>query len=246
MAQATIPDLELVPREEFLAEMWPVNYRAGHHVTLIAPTQNGKTFLAFQLLAHVQPPKRPRWNPPVVLVMKPRDREVERWTQALGYQRLYTWPPVRSPWKGTPPGYVLWPKHTFDPDRDDATMYREFRKAILGRYKQGNSIIFADEILGLVDELRLGKEVRAVHTRGSGMGLGIWAATQKPSHVGGWVYSQAEHLFLGNDPDKRNRDRFAEIGGVDPEVVKHYVAGLPRFHWLYVRRTGRKMCIVGP
>lgn len=237
-----IPELEVVPREEFLAEMWPANYRAGHHVTIIAPTQNGKTYLGFQLLKYTPPLK----NPPVVLVMKPRDREVTKWAKALEYRRIYQWPPIRGIWRGTPPGYILWPRHTYDPDIDDARMYREFRKAILGRYKQGNSIIVADEILGLVDELHLGREIRAVHTRGSGMGLGIWAMTQKPSHVGGWVYSQAEHLFLGWDPDKRNRDRFAEIGGVDPEVVKHYVASLPRYTWLYIRRTGRRMCIVGP
>jgi hypothetical protein len=178
--------------------------------------------------------------------MKPRDREVTKWVKALDYRRLQTWPPFRSMWRPAPPGYVLWPRHTFDPDVDDARMHREFRKAILGRYKQGDSIVMADEILGIVDELHLGKEVRAVHTRGSGMGVGIWCMTQKPSHVGGWVYSQAEHLFLGNDPDKRNRDRFAEIGGVDPEVVKHYVARLPMYHWLYIKRGGRRMCIVGP
>lgn len=242
MAVVEIPELEVVPREEFLAEMWPANHKPGHHVTIIAPTQNGKTYLAFQLLDHTAVTR----HPPVVLVMKPRDKEVTRWVRELDYKRIYAWPPIRSPWSGPPPGYVLWPKHTFDTDRDDALMYREFRKAILGRYKQGDSIVMADEILGLVDELHLGKEIRAVHTRGAGMGLGIWAMTQKPSHVGGWVYSQAEHLFLGNDPDKRNRDRFAEIGGVDPEVVKHYVAGLPPYYWLYIRRTGRRMCIVGP
>lgn len=241
-AREVMPELEVVPRGEFLTQMWPVNYATGHHVTIIAPTQNGKTYLGFQLLQHVVPPR----NPPVVLVMKPRDAEVTKWAKTLDYRRIQAWPPAPSIWRGPAPGYVLWPRHTYDPDIDDARMYREFRKAILGRYKQGNSIVVADEVLGLVDELKLGKEIRAVHTRGSGMGLGIWCMTQKPSHVGGWVYSQAEHLFLGNDPDKRNRERFAEIGGVDPEVVKHYVATLPRYCWLYIRRTGRRMCIVGP
>lgn len=242
MAREEIPELEIVDRAEFLAEMWPAGYKRGHHVTLIAPTQNGKTYLAFQLLQHVPQME----HPPVVLVMKPRDREVSKWIKTLEYRRVYVWPPLRSIWRGTPPGFALWPRHTFDPDRDDEVMRREFRKAILGRYKQGNSIVMADETYGLVEELKLGREITAVHSRGSGMGLGVWCMTQKPTHIGTWAYSQAEHLFLGHDPDKRARDRFAEIGGVDADVVKHYVARLQKYHWLYIRRTGRRMCIVGP
>lgn len=102
----------------------------------------------------------------------------------------------------------------------------------------------ADETYGLVNELGLHKLVTAVHSRGAGMGTGIWCMSQKPTHIGTWAYGQAEHLFLGNDPDKRARDRFSEIGGVDPDVVKHYVASLEKYEWFYIRRTDRVMCII--
>lgn len=240
MAWDDPPELDFFPREEFLAERW--DYKRGGHVTILAPTQNGKTTLAFQLLDNLPPLK----HPPVMLVMKPRDPVVTGGIKQYGYKRIRAWPPPPSIWHPRPPAYALWPRHSFDPDRDDAVMYREFRKAILGRYKQGDSVILADETYGLVEELRLGREITAVHTRGSGMGLGVWCMSQKPGFIGTWAYSQADHLFLGYDPDKRARDRFAEIGGVDPDIVKWHVARLPQYHWLYIRRTGRKLCLVGP
>ena len=47
----------VIGREEFLADYW--TYKSGEHVTLIAPTQSGKTTLAFQLLARSAGPSLP-------------------------------------------------------------------------------------------------------------------------------------------------------------------------------------------
>jgi hypothetical protein len=77
------------------------------------------------------------------------------------------------------------------------------------------------------------------------MGAGFWGATQKPSHIPLWAYSQAEHLFLYNDPDKRARDRYGEIGGIDPDLLKYHVQRLAQYEWLYVRRADATVCIIG-
>jgi hypothetical protein len=58
------------------------------------------------------------------------------------------------------------------------------------------------------------------------------------------AYSQAEHLFLFHDPDKRARERFAEIGGVDPYLVQEAVLRLGRHQALYIRRDGPAICVV--
>jgi len=225
-------------REEFLRERW--DYRPGQHVTILAPTQNGKTTFTFELLKHVPEMK----NKPVILVMKPRDPTVSKGIKALGFRRLKTWPPLPSIWRPNARGYALWPPHSFDPDTDDEVLRREMRKAILDGYRKGDVIIVADETHGLMNDLNLGRELTAVHSRGAGMGVGLWCMTQKPTHIGLWAYSQAEHLFLGYDPDKRARQRFSEIGGVDPELVEDVVKSLQKHEWLHIQRTGATMCIV--
>jgi hypothetical protein len=227
-------------RDEFLTRYW--DYKPGEHVTMLAPTQNGKTTTAFDLIQHL--PKQQK--PPVILVMKPRDKTIAKILKVApkGYFRITrSWPPLPTPWQ-VPKAYLLWPKHTFDPDTDDVRLRGEFDKAIRAAYKGGDRIVMADETYGLINELKLTRLITAVHSRGAGMGVGLWCMTQKPTHIGTWAYSQAEHLFLGHDPDKRARDRFAEIGGVDPDIVKHYVANLKKYQWFYIRRTGPVMCIV--
>lgn len=228
-------------RDEFLAERWV--YRAGEHVTILAPTDGGKTTLAYELLSQVSTPDLPA----ISLVMKPRDPVVSSRARAHRYRTVRTWPPLYSPWHPWPPGYVLWPKHSFDPDSDNRMLYRQFRAAILDSYKRGNRILFADELWGLTEELGLDRELVTVWTRGRSMGCGLWGATQKPSHIPLHGYSQAAHLFLGYDPDKRNRQRFSEIGGVEPKLVSDTVMGLRKFQWLYIRRhgiAGPELCIV--
>ncbi len=233
-----LPRVETFPRDEFLAERW--RYSAGEHVSFLGPTQSGKTTLAFQLLGESAHPKLPA----EVLVMKPKDPTVTRWAKSLQFRRVKSWPPVPSPLSPRPAGYVLWPKPTFDFHRDNATLQREFAKCLQESYRKGNRIIFGDEVWGLTNELGLTTELVALWSRGASMGAGLWAATQRPSHVPLWMYSQAHHLFLSYEPDARARDRFAEIGGLDPQLVKATVMGLQKYQWLYIRRDGPALCIV--
>lgn len=227
-------------REEFLAERW--RYRPGQHVTILAPTDGGKTTFAYQLLERTARPELPV----VSLVMKPRDATVKTWSDGLGYRTVRSWPPTSSPWAPRKPaGYALWPKHTFDPEVDDVTLYQQFRKAISDSYKRGNRILFADEVAGLTD-IWLERHLKNVWQRGRSMGCALWAASQRPFNVPLDAYSNAEHLFLGNDPDERSRKRYGEIGGVDVRLIQNATKDLPKFSWLYLRREGRVLCIVGP
>jgi len=237
----TVHGIERFSRENFLATRW--RYKPGEHVTILGPTGTGKTWLAYQLLEHTATPQLPA----VVIVMKPRDATAKAWSKKLDHPRTATWPPSEFAkiWRAkNPSGYTLWPKHTFDPQRDDYAHYVVFRKAILDCYKTGHKIIFADELYSLSDELGLDRELITVWTKGRSMDCGLWGATQKPSHVPLWAYSQAEHIFLHRDPDKRNQDRYGDIGGVDPRIVRDITNSLERHQWLYIRRDGPRMCIV--
>lgn len=232
--------LVTIPRREFIEKVFYC--RPGEHLTVLAPNGGGKTVLCYDLMEQVANPNFPS----VSLVMKPRDREVTAWAKRSRYRIVRSWPPMVSPWQPKPPGWVLWPKHSFDPARDDPMLYREFRQAILGSYKKGSRLIFADEILGLTD-LGLERELNAIWTRARTMGTSLWGASQRPANIPLNAYSQAGHIFLGLTPDDRDRKRYAEIGGVDPVLVKTVVMGLSRFQFLYIRRYGRngaEMCIV--
>lgn len=233
--------LQTFSREEFISTRWL--YRPGEHVTILGPTRCGKSELTFDLLSVTASPKLPV----VALAMKPRDATLTRWGRRLNYRMVRHWPAPYSIWKPrNPPGYILWPKHTFDPDTDDAHIREEFRRAILDNYKRGRRITFADEGYGITNDLDLGKECVTIWTRGGAMGNGLWTAGQKPTHMPLHAYNQAAHLFLARDPDKRSRDRYAEISGVDANMVRDIVMTLPKYHFLYIRQDGPRMCIVGP
>lgn len=230
----------VLPRAEFLQYYW--DYRPGQHVTLLAPTDYGKTWFAHELLRYCASPELPALD----LVMKPRDSTAVKWGKALGFRTVRQWPPLPSPLHMKPAGWVVWPKHVMDPVKDNPAHYRVFRAAILDSYKRGKRIIMADEVAGLCD-LGLTDVIVTVLTKGRSMGAGLWCCTQRPSGIPLAAYSQASHLFLGNNPDDRDRKRYAEIGGVNPKLVSETVSKLRRFQWLYVKRHGEdgaELCIV--
>lgn len=232
------PQLTVVPRDEFLAR-W--RYRAGEHVTILAPTRWGKTHLSYQLLRAAASPRLPA----VVFVMKPRDKTVVDFTRSAGFQRTATWPARRMPFRPAPAGYTLWPAQSMDlaDDGSDEAMARAFLAAMNHAYRRGNHILFADEIAGIVNELAIGGRpvfktaTKRLWMRGAGLGTGLWAASQRPVEIPLHAYSQPEHIFLGNDPDVRARKRLGEIGGIDPQVVARILPQLRRYEWLYIRRS---------
>jgi hypothetical protein len=229
----------LVDREEFCSSRFA--YQPGQHVTFLGRTDSGKTTLAYQLLRYVATPKLPALS----LVAKPKSATVDKWRKTLDHPKVTSWPPPLQTFRAKPTGWMLWPKHSFDPDQDDAAHYAIFRRALNDSYKRGHRIVFADEALGLVD-LGLERNLVAVWTRGREMPTGLWAATQKPSHIPLQAYNQATHLFLAFESDRRNRQRFSEISGFDSQFVGTIVTTLNKWEWLYINTDDRTMCIVLP
>lgn len=248
--QSSSPDAKVASfsRNDFFDRVW--EYKAGEHLSLLGPTGNGKTTLAYQLLRRTATQELPG----VVLVMKPRDDTADKFTRASKYRRVRSWPPRVSLWQpGRRPGYTLWPAHSFIPELDDRQHFGIFRSVLRDTYRRGGFVVFADEVAGLMDLPNpvkggpgLDVDLNRLWMRGRSMGTGLWAATQRPAWVPLNMYQQAEHLFLSYDPDMRSRKRFEEIGGVDPDLVGSVTARLPKFSWLYVRRRDRTMCVVGP
>lgn len=245
MARSRAPlrqSVRLYPRDRFLREVW--RYERGQHTSFIGPTGSGKTYLALQLLARSVSEELPGY----ITVMKARDKTVgdflrdhEGWKRTLSYP-----PPPSVPGMKRPLGWAVWPHHTNDPEADDVRHEQIFDRMHRGLYVKGDNIIFDDEVVSLVREMNMKRNLTRIWTKGRSIGSGLWGATQRPAMVPLEMYDQAQHLFLGNIKDKRSQDRFGEISGVDPELVVHVVQKLPKFHWLYIRQEEGLMCVVGP
>jgi energy-coupling factor transporter ATP-binding protein EcfA2 len=240
-----VTSVQRIDRQDFIENYW--DYKPGQHVSILGSTGNGKTTLALQLLEKTAHPELPG----IVLAMKPKDDTVDKFHKKMKdsgnpYRRVRDWPARKSLWApGDPSGYIVEPKHYFD-DEDEERHAAVFKSCLMHSYKTGNRIIFADEAYSLAEEMGLDMDLVRLWSKGRSMGTGLWAATQKPTHVPLWMYSQASHLFLSYDPDKRARDRYREISGADPKVIEQALLNTDEFEWLHIQPKGRQttVCIV--
>lgn len=235
-------------RQEFLQERW--DYHPGEHVSIFGPTQlAGKTRLMFDLLENTDTSFTK--TPPVMLVAKPRDRTVLDGIQRLGYTETDKWPPRKGWFAERPPGWAFWPKHlrNVSSEENDAHIARAFDPAIRQCFWEGNSILVADELYHLLAVLKLYGDVNRHLTQGQGMGAGIWFGTQRPAgtqqgSLPGFVFNSPTHTFLSRDPVSTNRKRFAEIGGVDTNLIEEATYTMPPYTFLYIHRNGPKLAVV--
>lgn len=252
-----MPPIQL-DRQEFLDHYF--DYRPGEHLSLIAPTQRGKTHLSYQLLQSAM-----RQNPDldvISLMPKPNSPATSKWARALNLREVDDWPPRKKLFADEPDGYVLWPKHRKDlPAAENRLQVAgKMRKALSALYWKGNAICFADDVFVMAVLMGLNPELEEWWTAGGEGGSGLWSANQKPSgtlgsgSVSSFSYNSPSHLFLGKDTDERNVKRFSEIGGVDPREVADLVRNLRLYkiggksisEQLYVDKRGPYMALIGP
>lgn len=237
-----------IARDDFIARKWV--HEPGEHATFIGRTGSGKSTLAMELLNESITIERPG----IVLVMKPEDRTPTKWGERLGLKRVPTWPPpVQQRHKRSPKrvrGWLVWPPvGNISTDRN--TLRTVFHDVFAESYRNTRMAnprtIFADEVVAIANPKYLGLEhdLNMIWMQGRAMGLALWAACQRPFDAPLNAYEQAVHLFIWRSTDKRNRKRFAEIGGIDPDVIDSIVSQLEGYDCLYIRRTDYTYCVIG-
>jgi hypothetical protein len=238
----------VIPRTEAVRDR--IDVEPGQHVVFAGPTQNGKTELAFALLEYTATPEIPAY----VAVSKPRDPVTSKWGAKLGYRRSGTYPPppkIKELSKDhRPAGYLIWPDMSTSGTAvgNAANVTRDLINGVYADGSKGKKcFLILDDTVTKSKVLGLDKEMVMVLTMAGAMGIGGWTFVQKPTGAGEtalWSFSQSDHIFIARDPDKRNRERYTEIGGFDSKEVERVTMTLKTYQFLYLERKHRYMCIV--
>lgn len=227
-------------------ETWRADFqrewRQDEHISIIGPTATGKSTLMLELL------KIRRFK--VFVMTKPADDKLEGAMARQHYIKVSAFP-------SQPPDdiskYLLWPpgSGTMDTDgRDDQRLVIRdaFQKIFEGPRggQPGRWCVALDEARYIADPSYLGlrREVNQMLIQGRSLRIAMVLAFQRPSWVPPEAYDQASFLFLAGDNDRRNVQRFREIGGVDGAVVAATVQRLKVYEWCAVdARPGSPMGI---
>jgi len=203
-----------------------MDWQQGEHVTLIGSTGLGKTTTAMEIM--------PIRDYPIVVVTKPsgRDKTILHYKKRDRYKLVTSWPPTTVDSR-----ILFWPtlKH---PD-DVPNQQRQIRNLLRNAFTRGAYAILLDELRYITDDLGLKSEVELLWQQGRSLGISMVVCAQRPAHVPLLAYSQATHLFLWRDNDKRNVSRMAELGAFDSKTIALTIANLDKHEVLYLNtRTG--------
>jgi hypothetical protein len=232
------------------------------HLTMIGPTQRGKTTLCFQLLAAIH---RAHPNMSVVVLhgkIKGRDHTMEEAAKKNHYRIVRSWPPPTplryKHMRRNLNGYILRPlkKDDISAKEEEKLLQTEYAKALRSNYhstsKKKVKITLVDERAQADKDLRLTDQLDAPLQRGLPHNP-EWNNIQRGAWVSYHCYDAPEHMFIYHDDHESNRKRYSEFGCADPEVIFRLVSKLKTkkvktggtiSQCLYMRRSDRYMCIV--
>jgi hypothetical protein len=252
--------VQVMSREEFVA-MFAEDYTPSH-LTMIGPTQRGKTTLCFDLLrAVLAAHKDEHWK--VVFLhgkIKKRDHVMKDMAKQDNYRIVRSWPPGMTfrpkHWRRNVNGYILRPlgNDKLTAAEEEKLLKAEFGRSINTVYHSTRNVTITviDERAQADKDLKLGKDLDAPLQRGLPHNP-EWNNIQRGAWCSYHCYDAPEHIFLFVDDDDSNIDRYAEFGVGDPRIIKKVMARLTLkkvetggtiSQCLYMRRSDRFMCIV--
>lgn len=202
-----------------------MDWKQGEHVTIVAPTEGGKTVLARGLL--------PVRNAVAVLATKREDESLDAF-QADGYKRVKRLEPHRL-------RNIVYPPFPKDPLNLFTAQADFFRPILQQIYMTGKWTVYSDEVQYMCNDLGLTDLYKIFLLQGRSLRITNVAATQRPRHIPLEFYSQPTHLFLFGDSDMENIRRLSDIAGrVDRRAIMDRLLTIPQHQFVHVNtRTGK-------
>lgn len=215
-----------VPWDVFVDER--LQWKQGEHFALIGPTGQGKTTMLMNLL--------PMHRYVVVFATKPRDETMTALIQS-GYLKMDRWTSLDAKQY---PRRVLWPPAG---TLHSATRQKEVFKDAMGRiYLEGGWTVAVDETWFVVNELRMGHEIKMYLLQARALGISLVCATQRPAFIPLEIYDQSTHLMFWRDNDESNLKRISGISWRSSNLIRNIIANLEIHQVLYVNTRTGEMC----
>jgi hypothetical protein len=217
-----------VPWASF-APLFRGEFRQGQHVTIIGPNGLGKTTLALRIAdarSYV-----------IFLATKRRDPLYEELVHEWGYHRATSLAAIE-----TVDGLPRYHRYLYHPQFGIATIKdkrerqaRAMSRALNYAFDAGGWCVIADELLWLIQQLRLDEELEAYWYQARTENVSLIGCAQRPAWVPRAAYSQAKHIFLFKTADRDDQRRLGDIAGADVDRVRYEVSHLEPYEFLYVQ-----------
>lgn len=247
MSRGTVP--EIVGREwrRVIADMRQ-EWEPGQHVTIIAPTHQGKTTVLCSLLNDC--------GRKYVLALDPKGGDST--LAGLGWSRIDRLPDP-DPW------YRFWHKDIYERMADGEPYRRivgrivhtkreldalkvDLRHTLDRSFELGGFTVAVDEfqLLAAKSMMDLGTEVERLLIAARDKGVSVITLFQAPRWVPRAAVDQSEYCFVGLTRDRDVIDRLSEILGRERAEVEGAVQGLEirDYSWIVARNNPRRPLIV--
>ena len=225
-------DVEPLPWSQF-REWFAAEIKPGQHGAIVSPTGSGKTVLAGGLLDLRR----------YVLAVDPKGGDSS--LEALGYERLATWPGTRrmaakvkqNDDNNRPSRYVIGPKVLKSDDVEE--LGNTIRETLRGAYELGGFTVYIDE-LQLATDPRLGinvrREVDQMLIAARDRGLSCWTSYQSPAWVTPHASRMATWMAVSYTRDREAIRTLAGNLGRPFSEVAGMIAGLDPFAFAFITR----------
>lgn len=213
-----------------------LRWAQNQHVGMIGPTDSGKSTLMHGIL--------PLRSYVTMFGTKIKDDTLQSFVNDGYYARIFDWPPMIKKGLGkrpaTPdemPRRLLWPDVT---SLDRVMGLRPiFDRAVNDIYGAGGWCVVWDEFWMQVEILKMRQTAKILLQQARSNDIAMVMGMQRPAWIPPEVFDQTRHLFFWRDNDKNNLDRIANVGWLNADVIRAFVARLEPFQVLYVNnRTG--------
>jgi hypothetical protein len=215
-----------VPWPEFLEQN---RFPRGQSITTVGNNGSGKSVLLRELTW--------RRDYTVVLGTKPQDPELYGGYEDRGFVITDRFDPAAE----SEAKKVVFKPRLTSPDRKGINKQaEEFRRVLFDVYEYGGWTVVIDELLVIADQMHLDDTLELLWSQGRTLNVSVVGATQQPVDIPLMAYSEAWHLFLFRQNDRRRINRMAEFSGGREAELRELIPRLPEHEFVYVQtRTGK-------